>query len=60
MYMCVPECIYVYRVHADICRGQKKVLGPLELELHVLVSLLTWVLRTLPESSARAASAPNL
>lgn len=32
------------------CQERPEVLGPLELELQVLVSCLTWVLRTEPQS----------
>lgn len=35
-------------------------MGSLELELQTVLSLTTWVLGTKPQSSAGAASAPNL
>lgn len=33
MYVCMPKCVYVHRVHASTQGGQKRALGPLELEL---------------------------
>jgi hypothetical protein len=36
----------------SVCRGQKGVLDPLELELHVVVSYLWWVLEIALGSSA--------
>lgn len=48
--MCVPECRYV---HVTGSKGQKRVSGPLEQELQITVSLLMWVLGTVPGSSAR-------
>lgn len=40
-------------VSAGTCRGQKKVPDPLEFKLQVVMSHLTWVLRTKTPSSAR-------
>lgn len=33
VHMCVPECMYVYNKHVGACEDQKRMLGPLELEL---------------------------
>lgn len=54
MYACVHVLIY-----ADIHRGQKRMLDPLELELQVSVSCLTWMLVTELGPSANAAKTPN-
>lgn len=48
-------CAYV-QVSALECKSQKS-LDPLELDLHVVVSHLMWVLGTKLGSSARAVSA---
>lgn len=36
-------CICVCQVHLDACKGQKKALSSLELELLVVVSFLKWM-----------------
>lgn len=36
--VCVPQCMYGYHMNSVVCGDQKKVLGSLELELHVIVS----------------------
>lgn len=51
VFMCV--CVFAY-VHVGAHRSEKKVLGPLELELQVALSYVLWVLRTELGSSARA------
>lgn len=45
LYVCVHLCGYVH-ISASACRGQKKVLDPLKLELQVVVKHSTWMLRT--------------
>lgn len=49
-------CLYAY---AGTHRGQERASDPLQLESHVLVRCLHWVLGTEFGSSARAAIAPN-
>lgn len=44
---------------AGTCRDQKRVLGPLELELQVVVSYWAWVFGTGPGSSERVICAFN-
>lgn len=44
-------------MYVDVCRVQKKALGPLQLDLQELVAM--WVLGTKLRASARAARAPN-
>lgn len=60
MYVCLCVCVYV-QGSKGACRGQKRALDPLELELQVTVGCLMWVLGT--ELCffffARAASALN-
>lgn len=43
MCVCMPMHKYVH-LHASDYRGQKKVPGPLELKLPVVMILLTWIL----------------
>lgn len=52
MYMCVHLSVTCVRVATD----QRRVLHPLEPELHADMSWLTWVLGTELWSSRRAAS----
>lgn len=55
-------CVYLsacLSVDASDHRRQQEVSDPLELELEVVVSFLTWVLRIELKSSIRAASALN-
>ena len=47
MYVCVPACVYVPTMCR--CLGRPKE-DPLELELHVVVDYLMWVLGTEPQS----------
>lgn len=55
LFVCVPACHYVHRMHAAPTE-QKRVLNPLELVLEVAVSLPVWVLGTEPGSSPGVAS----
>lgn len=62
IFFIFPVSVYVYaRVYAHIgtsaCKGQKRISGHVELELQLVVSLLTWVLSTKLQSPERAASA---
>lgn len=50
-------CMYVCHVHAVAHRDQERVSGPLELELKVVGSCLTWVLRAKLGSSEKVATA---
>lgn len=60
MYIwCVSECMYMYHVCEGTPGGQKRASAPLELELQSVVKHLIWVLGTVPEFSARAASTIN-
>lgn len=47
-------CVCVHHMYTGVYGGQKTMLYPLELQLHVVVSYLTRVLRTKLRSSARA------
>lgn len=50
-------CMSMHHVHIGTCEGQRRALGPLKLELWVVVSRVTmWLLETEPRSSARAVS----
>lgn len=51
MYVCVSAWVCVYHIHAVGCRGQKRVLDALELELQAVVSCPLWVLGTTLRSS---------
>lgn len=55
----MPECTYVYHVHARSFGGQESVLAPLELKLQTVVSHDVGVLGTKPKSTAREVSALN-
>lgn len=55
----MPECTYVYRVHAGVFGGQESVLDPLELEQQTVVSHDVGVLGTKPKSTAREISTLN-
>jgi hypothetical protein len=39
IFMCVTECMYVYHIHAWYPWRSEEVLGPLDLELQMVVSL---------------------
>lgn len=52
--MCVDMCM-----SAVAHGGQKRAVDPFELELQVVISQLTWVLRTGLWYSERTASTPN-
>lgn len=52
--MCIIGCGYV---HVGTCRGQRRVSGLLELDLQMVVSHTTWLLKTELRSSA---GAPNI
>ena len=51
--MCVCVCVCMYIIAYE---DQKRVLHPLDLESHVVVSHLTWVLGTKLESPGRVES----
>lgn len=59
MFVCVCLCTASVCTHVSVCGGQKKMSDPLEVELHVVVSYLTWVLRTEPRFSERAVNTLN-
>lgn len=56
MHVCVCTRVHVHALHmcANACRGQNRVLNPLELELQAIICHLMWVLGTKLQSSARA------
>lgn len=54
MHVCLS--VREYATCRGTCGGQKRLLGPLELQLQVGMSNSTWMLGTRPESSARVAS----
>ena len=55
----MPEYMCVFYMCSGVCRGQKRVLDVLELELQAVVSHLVRALGTEPGSSVRAANALN-
>lgn len=52
VYVCLCEC--PSPSVCSICRGQRRPLDPLELELKVMLNCLTWVLGTQPSSPSGA------
>lgn len=42
--VCVSVMVWVCAYERIACRGQKRAVDPLDLELQSVVSLLTWVL----------------
>lgn len=42
--MCVCVCVSVYHVYVGTYGSQKRMLGPLELQLQVVVSCQKWAL----------------
>lgn len=59
-HFCVYECMYICMYVHHVCGalgGHKRVLGPLELELQVVMSCLMWVSE--PRSSTRTENTLN-
>lgn len=56
---CVCSSARIFTCECNAYRGQKGMLDPLELELHVVVNYLTWVLEIELGSFARARCAFN-
>lgn len=46
IYVCLPDCLYVYYVYVGAYIVQMKEYEPLKLELQVTVSCSAWVLET--------------
>lgn len=53
MWTHIYICVCVHHVYASAHRGQKSTLDPLELELHNVISPLTWLHGTKCQSFAR-------
>lgn len=57
VHLCVVICIHV---SMSMCRDQRMVSDPMELEVQAFVSDLTWMLETELSFFARASSEPSI